>query len=212
MTESGNIDELRRRREAGASQRPRQRGLSNAELAQRRKVMRFVTRWRTYGVFGFGALLLVGCLLGLLVFLRPTTSEVENRTLTEMPPFTIEGFMDGSFFSEASLWYSDTYPLREQMVSADLSLESLYGVVPETRMIGGNRTSDELPVVDENSGQFADDAGAEDLAARAHVDLPDVRVAAKEMENQISDGIYTDARPRTRCTTSRRRPRATTPT
>lgn len=194
MTESGNIDELRRRREAGASQRPRQRGLSNAELAQRRKVMRFVTRWRTYGVFGFGALLLVGCLLGLLVFLRPTTSEVENRTLTEMPPFTIEGFMDGSFFSEASLWYSDTYPLREQMVSADLSLESLYGVVPETRMIGGNRTSDELPVVDENSGQFADDAGAEDLAARAHVDLPDVRVAAKEMETQISDGIYTDGK------------------
>lgn len=153
--------------------------------------MRFVTRWRTYGVFGFGALLLVGCLLGLLVFLRPTMSEVENRTLTEMPPFTLEGFLDGSFFSEASLWYSDTYPLREQMVSADLSMESLYGIVPETRMIGGNRTSDELPVVDEGSGEFVDEA-PEDALSGGHVDLPDVRVAAKEMENQISDGIYTD--------------------
>lgn len=154
--------------------------------------MRKVTQWRTYGIVGFGALLLIGCLVGLLVFLRPTTSEVENRTLTELPPLTLEGFMDGSFFSNASLWYSDTYPLREQMVSADLDMESLFGIEPQTRMIGGNRTSDELPVAGEEDLAAIQDEMEGTIAGGGYVDLPDVRVAAKEMENAISDGIYTD--------------------
>ena len=154
--------------------------------------MRKVGKWRTYGIFGFGAILVVGCLIGLLAFLRPTTSEIENRTLTELPPLTLECFLDGSFFSGASLWYSDTYPMREQMVSANLDIESLFGVEPQTRMIGGNRVSDELPVAGEDGLGLDDGSDDGTLAGGGYVELPDVRVAAKEMENQISDGIYAD--------------------
>lgn len=189
MSQGGNIGKGAHGRAADAARRVGRPGISDAERARRRKVMRFASKWRTYGVAGFGVILVVGCLVGMLAFLRPTMSEVENRTLTEFPAVTLESFLDGSFLSDASLWYSDTYPLREQMVGADLAMESLYGIEPETRMIGGNRASDELPPQGDD-GSFVDEAPA--VSDEGHVELPDVRVAAKEMENQISDGIYTD--------------------
>lgn len=54
------------RQDAGHARRPRPHGISDAEIVHRRKIMRFVTKWRTYGVVGFGALLLAGCLVGLM--------------------------------------------------------------------------------------------------------------------------------------------------
>ena len=58
------------------------------------------------------AVMALGCVIGLLFFLRPTTSEFENRTLTTYPAITAESFLDGSYTSQVSLWYADTYPSR----------------------------------------------------------------------------------------------------
>ena len=51
-------------------------------------------------------------LIGLLFFLRPTHSDIEKRDLTPFPEVSIARVLDGSFFSDLSLWYGDTYPLR----------------------------------------------------------------------------------------------------
>lgn len=66
-------------------------------------------------------------IMGLLFFARPTVSESEKRRLTEFPSFTLESFMSGDYFSQISLWYSDTYPTREAMINANLAFKSLYG-------------------------------------------------------------------------------------
>ena len=81
--------------------------------------------------------------IGLLFFLRPTVSETEKRELTKFPEFTLESFLSGEFTSQVSLWFADTYPLREGMISANSSLESLYGFNSEQIVMGGD--ADDIP-------------------------------------------------------------------
>ncbi len=161
--------------------------------ARRRRTMRFVSRWRGFGIYGFGAFLLLGCLIGLLVFLRPSVSNVENRTLTALPAPTASSFLDGQFFSDLSLWYSDTYPLREQMVQADLGLESLYGIQPEMSLVGGNRVSEEIPDEIPDAAEDPEEESTDlDLAQRGDVAPPEIRAAAAAIEEQISDGVFSN--------------------
>ena len=132
------------------------------------------------------AIMGLGCIIGLLFFLRPTVSEFENRTLTTYPDFTVAGFLDGTYTSQVSLWYADTYPIREPLVRMNFKTKSLYGIQPETQLIGGNRTSDELPPEGERT--------TEPKREHSHdVDEPDVRIRAEEIEDQIVNGLYVDA-------------------
>lgn len=82
-------------------------------------------------------------LVGCLMFLRPKVSENEKRTLTEFPKFTISGFLSGEWTSQVSLWYSDTYPMREGMIAANNSISSLYGITPD-EVIKSDGKSDTL--------------------------------------------------------------------
>lgn len=128
----------------------------------------------------------LGCILGLLFFLRPSVSEFENRTLTSYPEFALGDFVDGAYTSQVSLWYADTYPIREPLVRANFAVKSLYGIQPETQLIGGNRTSDELPPEGERT--------TEPQREHSHdVSMPDARIRAAEIEDQIVDGLYVDA-------------------
>lgn len=81
--------------------------------------------------------------VGLAFFLRPTESQNEKRKLTEFPKFTVSGFLSGEWTSQVSLWYADTYPMREGMISANSSLESLYGVKGEQVVVGD--AADDIP-------------------------------------------------------------------
>ena len=91
----------------------------------------------------FAAVMAFFFLVGLAFFLRPTESQNEKRKLTEFPKFTISGFLSGEWTSQVSLWYADTYPMREGMISANSSLESLYGVKGEQVIVGDE--ADEIP-------------------------------------------------------------------
>ena len=74
-------------------------------------------------------------------------------------------------------------PLREPMVSADRTMNGLMGVQPETQMIGGNRTSDELPT--------AESADGEAKPTHEHnVSAPESGARAANLEDQITDGVY----------------------
>ena len=82
--------------------------------------------------------------IGLAFFARPTVSENEKRELTPFPTFTIESFLNGEFTAQVSLWFSDTYPLREPMIAANAEINSLYGVRDE-QVIGGGGAGDDIP-------------------------------------------------------------------
>ena len=97
-----------------------------------------------YKTLIFGALMLILSLIGMLFFLRPAYSDAENRELTKFPKFDVKAILNGEFFVEVDKWYSDTYPGRDALISADMFFESLYGVRDE-QIIGGIGDSDEIP-------------------------------------------------------------------
>ncbi len=189
-------------------------GASPPKRLPMREAKRTIARWRVYGVRACAVIMALGCVVGLLFFLRPAISEAENRTLTKFPEFTVETFLNGAYFTEVSLWYADTYPLREPMVSADRGMENLFGVKPSVQLIGGNRTSDELPVEGAGAGEGGEGASSESSPryqsyvpredvvdqqtteeARVHqhdIATPEDRYRAEEMESAIVDGVYVD--------------------
>ncbi len=89
------------------------------------------------------SVMIIFSVIGLAFFARPTVSENEKRELTPFPQFTLECFLSGEFTSQVSLWFSDTYPLRESMISANAGVQSLYGVRDEQVVGGGN--ADDIP-------------------------------------------------------------------
>ena len=168
----------RRTAEGRPTQRSRTSSRERGNMSPQRKT---IMRWRDYGVRAFGAAMVIGCIVGLIFFARPTTSTLENRTLTPFPAVTAESFLDGTFTSDVSLWYADTFPLREPLVRMNLGLKNLYGVQPDTQLIGGNRTSDELPPEGERVAETRE---------RPHnIAAPEVRERAANIEEQITDGV-----------------------
>ena len=109
-----------------------------------------IRKFRAIGVLAFAAIMAGGAFIGLLFFVRPKKSMTEKRELAKFPSFTITSFLDGSYFEGVSLWYSDTYPMRDKLVAADQGLKSLYGIETGTQMVGGNTKGDDIPETDEN--------------------------------------------------------------
>ena len=83
--------------------------------------------------------------IGLLIPLRPKTSVLEKRELEKFPKFTLSSFWDGSYFSAISTWYADTFPFREQLLSANSAFKNLYGVQGEQIVMNTEQTADEIP-------------------------------------------------------------------
>ena len=81
--------------------------------------------------------------IGLAFFLRPTVSDTEKRELTKFPDFTVESFLSGEWTSQVSLWFADTYPLREGMIGANQAIEEIYGIKGEQVISGGD--ADDIP-------------------------------------------------------------------
>ena len=101
---------------------------------------------RTFGLFLFVAVMTFCCILGLMLPIRPKESALEKRELAKFPTFSISGVMDGSYFSDISTWYSDSYPLRDVWMTGSNAMKKLYGIKTK-QVISNKSTSDEIPVV-----------------------------------------------------------------
>lgn len=102
----------------------------------------------------FYAVLFLFALIGILIPLRPKTSEIEKRPLEKFPAFTISSFWDGTYFGQISTWYADTFPFRESLLTANSSFQELYGLQGEQIVGDITKTGDEIPqgeMVDETN-------------------------------------------------------------
>jgi hypothetical protein len=82
-------------------------------------------------IASFFITLYLGTVLAFIIPLRPTYSETEKRSLQEFPAFTLEALYTGDFFDNITLWFSDTFPLREGMTRVNTALKSLSGFSSE---------------------------------------------------------------------------------
>ncbi len=111
----------------------------------------------TLRIVVFFVALAVFAVIGLLYPLRPTQSDLEKRTLETFPAFTAASFWDGDYFDTLSIWYSDTYPFREKLLTADAAFENLYGLKGEQIYISGESAAEEA-VTEETSENTLEDA------------------------------------------------------
>ena len=119
------------------------------EFSQRQKDM--IRRMEKLGIGLFFLVMIFGTILGLMMNHRPVHSDTEKRDLTEFPKLTLESFLDGSYFTQIAVWYSDTFPMRDQLMDADEHLERLYGISGSSQFYGGNAQGDEIPTFAEVS-------------------------------------------------------------
>ncbi len=105
--------------------------------------------------------------------LRPTVSQTEKRTLAAFPEFSLSALADGSYFSDISLWFSDTFPARDTWIIAAQRLESLYGSSSVT-VYGTVSAGDKIPVVTEASAEPETTPAPEETASAAATEAPAV--------------------------------------
>lgn len=156
---------------------------------------KIIHRCRDISIKAFMAIMLLGGVTGLMFFMRPDTSEAEGRKLTEFPKLTLNTFLDGTFFSEVSLWYSDTYPMRDTLIAADQKFKSAYGVKTSTMMVGGHAQGDDIPEIGETSEPEEtkeNSAQAESAVPekKESVAAPDSNKMEAEIQKQIQQGLY----------------------
>lgn len=119
----------------------------------------------------FAVTLLIFFAIGLLTPLRPTTSALEKRELTEFPTFRWAALWDGSYFNQISEWYADSYPFREGLLGAYHRLQDMYGLRGEQLIgNGNNQTGEDIP--DIGTGEDVPDIVITDRAETGTVTAP----------------------------------------
>ncbi len=93
---------------------------------------------------------LAGSLLGLAVLgfnvsLRPRYSVSEKRELRTFPTPRVATVWSGDWFTELTAWFSDTFPMRETLLSGEASLEQLYGLQGEAIYSHGDNVAESIP-------------------------------------------------------------------
>ena len=104
--------------------------INSLEKYEQEQSKRGEKRLRNARIFHAVSFLLVLLTFGVLSFVlpKPVESAVENRKLAAMPEFSVEALFKGTFIKDVEAHYSDTFPLREELVS-------LAAVVNEARGI-----------------------------------------------------------------------------
>ena len=112
--------------------------LQKSERKRHNRVIR-----RNKMVAFFLSLLILG-IIGMLWFLRPDTSVIEKRKLTEFPKFSWSEFWDGTFFKQVDTWYADTFPLREPLIAGNQWITERYGIRGD-QIVGDAMVADDIP-------------------------------------------------------------------
>ncbi len=75
------------------------------------------------------------CLGGLFSLLIPSQeiSEIENRKLTKFPALSVESLFEGYFTDSLDLFYSDNFPLREDLVQLASGIKEAGGFATEIK-------------------------------------------------------------------------------
>lgn len=94
----------------------------------------------------FFLVLTVITVISFIIPLRPTRSNSEKRDLAKFPEFTIEALTSGSYFDDITLWFSDTFPGREDWLTIASYSDSLYGY-SEIMIEGDIQISETVPQV-----------------------------------------------------------------
>ena len=93
----------------------------------------------------FFVVLAVITVISFIIPLRPTRSYSEKRELAKFPEFSLTALASGDYFDDITLWFSDTFPGREQWISVASYSEVFYGY-SDVMIEGELQLSETVPV------------------------------------------------------------------
>ncbi len=100
---------------------------------------------------------IAAAILAILPVFRPSYSEVEKRDLKKFPKFSFNALVSGDYFDEISLWFSDTFPLRDGFVALNTKITNTFGI--NTVQVHGEVTQgDEIPDINSSEQTAATDS------------------------------------------------------
>lgn len=112
----------------------------------------------------FFAVLFGGMIISFIPTLRPSYSEAEKRELQKFPKFSPSALISGDYFDDINLWFSDTFPFRDKLVSLNSIINGTFGR-SKVQIHGSVEAGDEVPEVsevsEEETGSEAGDTSAE---------------------------------------------------
>ena len=90
-------------------------------------------------VYGSMLALLIAAALYILFFPGPTVSDLENRTLADPPVLTAVNFASGVFADQAESYADDHFPLRDQAVILNATMNHLLGMTARHNVALGGK-------------------------------------------------------------------------
>lgn len=93
----------------------------------------------------FFLVLTVLTVISFLIPLRPSYSASEKRELTPFPEFSVSGLVSGAYFDDITLWFSDTFPGREDWLTLSQYTTTFHGY-SEIAIDGTLTVSDQIPM------------------------------------------------------------------
>lgn len=111
----------------------------------------------------FFVVLVAAAIAAAIPMLRPSYSEIEKRDLQKFPKFTFEAFFSGDYFDGINLWFSDTFPARDNFVALNTHVTNTFGV-NTVQVHGDIEQGDEIPdaVIQESEPSSEDAATSEE--------------------------------------------------
>lgn len=122
----------------------------------------------------FFVVLFAAAIVALIPTLRPSYSESEKRELTAFPKFTLKAFISGDFFDGINLWFSDTFPFRDQLMTFNGYLTDAFGA-SKVQVHGTIEESDDIPdvVVDAESQNSSNPDSSSNEVTSSQQQTPD---------------------------------------
>lgn len=138
-----------------------------AETEENRRIISRIRSQRLLNVWFVRAFLAVFFgffVLSLIIPLRPTYSETEKRELARFPKFTFQAFFSGDYFDGINEWYSDTFPLRDELMGINTLVTSAYGKT-DVKIHGTVEKGDEIPDAPSSKPEKEESSSAESTSS-----------------------------------------------
>lgn len=149
------------------------------------------SRASAISVLALGVVLLLTALF-LLIFPRSTVSEIEKRTLTPFPKFTLSGYFSGEFTSGITSHFDDTVPYRDSFKNAGNRFKGLFGLrASENTITFINKPLDGIENAAPTEAKKPDEpSGPDDPEPEPEPEEPDQKdFRAEEAEFGLSNGL-----------------------
>ena len=127
-----------------------------------------------------------------IIPLRPTESSMEKRDLAEFPEFSLTALADGSYFDDITLWFSDTFPGREDWITLSSNISSLHGyseIAIEGELTLGEDFMADLDVMQEEITEPVQPEDSPEETVSVAEEEPDEETVPEETEAEEWGGV-----------------------